>query len=156
IRAMAAAMQRQTHRVPAAPTELTYPPHLNRKRLQTYHQGIMTARLGRTSQHVELRGAPLVVDPTKRDGSESCEGHATGQVLTSNPRMHTAGENRDRPAIGIVGRVEDELIIGRQREPFVDAVGIVGLQDLLLAVVELAIANQYSEPAGGKISACLW
>ena len=55
----------------------------------------------------------------------------------------------DRATIGIVSGVGDELVVGRQRDLLGERVGVIGFEDALLAVIELPIADQRAEPAGG-------
>src|SRR5215207_4952465 len=69
--------------------------------------------------------------------------------------MKSARKNRNRAAIGVVAGIVDELIVEGQRRPFIEAVSVVGFDDLLSAVVELAVANQNAEATGGEISAGL-
>ena len=54
----------------------------------------------------------------------------------------------DRAAIGVVGRVRNQLIVGGEREVLVDRVSVVGLENSLVAVVETAVADQQAEAAG--------
>ena len=63
-------------------------------------------------------------------------------------RRAAGPRRRDRSAVGVVGGVGDELIVGGQRELLVERVGIVGFEDSLAPVVELAVADQNAEPAG--------
>ena len=56
--------------------------------------------------------------------------------------METHGIDRNRPAVGVVGGICDELIIERQEGPFVEADRIVGFQYFFFPVVELAIAYE--------------
>ncbi len=51
-------------------------------------------------------------------------------------------------AVGIVGGVGDQLIIRGQRQLLGERVGVVGLENSFLAVVELAVADENAEPAG--------
>src|SRR5258708_11311225 len=51
-------------------------------------------------------------------------------------------EDRDWSAVGVVGGVDDELIVGGERKIPVDRVGVVGLQSSFSAVVELTVADQ--------------
>ena len=62
--------------------------------------------------------------------------------------VQTAGEDRDRSAVGVMGRISNELIIGRDGEVLGDLIGVVSLKDLLRAIVDLAIADQ---KAGGGV-----
>ena len=56
----------------------------------------------------------------------------------------------DRAAIGIVGGIGDELVVRRQRDRLVERIRVVGFEDALLAVIELPVADQRAEPAGGE------
>ena len=47
-----------------------------------------------------------------------------------------------RTAVGVVGGVGDQLVIGGQRQRLVEREGVVGLQDALAAVVERAVADE--------------
>jgi len=42
------------------------------------------------------------------------------------------------------------LIVEGERCPFVGSVGIIGFEDLLRTIVELAIADQNPQSAGGE------
>src|SRR6478735_12745152 len=64
--------------------------------------------------------------------------------------VQAAREDRDRPAVGVIGRVCDQLIVRGQRDVLVHRIGIVGLKDALLAVVESAVADENTEAAGGQ------
>ena len=55
--------------------------------------------------------------------------------------MQSSRKDRNRPPIGIVSRIGDELIIDGERRPFVEAVSIIDFEDLLRAIIELAIAD---------------
>src|ERR1700716_1150852 len=59
--------------------------------------------------------------------------------------MRACREYRGRPPIGVVGGIGDELIVERQRAPFVEVIGIVCLEDFLWAVVQLAITDQQTD-----------
>src|SRR5436309_9534334 len=63
--------------------------------------------------------------------------------------VESSRENRHRAAIGVVGGVGDELVIGGQRDLLVQRVGVIGLEDALAPVVERAVADQDAETAGG-------
>ena len=67
--------------------------------------------------------------------------------------MQSSGKDRNRSPVGIVSGVVDELIVERERYPFVEAVGIIDFEDLLGAIVELSIADQYPQAAGCEIRA---
>ena len=62
--------------------------------------------------------------------------------------VEAAGEDVDRAAVGVVGGVGDQLIVGGKGEVLVDRVGVVGLEDPFVAVVETAVADQQAEAAG--------
>src|SRR5205807_8990626 len=64
--------------------------------------------------------------------------------------MKPRGEDRDRSAVGVVGRVGDELIIERERCPFGEADRVIGFENALLPVAEAAIADQRAQTARGK------
>jgi hypothetical protein len=53
-----------------------------------------------------------------------------GPLRISKLRMQTCRDRRYRPAVSVVGRIGDELIIERQL-PRVDGHGVVGFQDFL-------------------------
>ena len=57
----------------------------------------------------------------------------------------------DRPPVRVVGGVDDELVIEGESRPGVEAIGVISLQYFLRPVIERAVADQYSEPAGGEI-----
>src|ERR1700674_4863768 len=69
-------------------------------------------------------------------------------VRLSEFRVQASAENGHRAAIGVVGRIGNELIIQRKGRPLVEIDRVVGLEDLLLAVIEPAVADQDAEPAG--------
>ena len=52
-------------------------------------------------------------------------------------------------AVGVVGGVRNELIVGGQCEPFVQRIGIICFQHAFAAVIELAVADEHAEAAGG-------
>ena len=52
----------------------------------------------------------------------------------------------DRAAVGVVGGIGDELVVRRQRDLLGERVGVVGLEDALLGVLELAVADQGPSP----------
>src|SRR5712672_664774 len=80
---------------------------------------------------------------------------AAGRIGTtpSELRVKTPRKDRYGPAVGVVCRIGNELIVKGERRPFVEAVGVIGFDDFLSPVVELPVANQDAEPSGGKISA---
>src|SRR3954467_6673839 len=59
------------------------------------------------------------------------------KIAVQSPR-----EDRDRTAVGVVGGVVDELVVGGEGQVFIDGVGIVGLDDGLAAIVQRAVADQ--------------
>src|SRR6476619_6394682 len=63
--------------------------------------------------------------------------------------VQPAREDVDRSAVGIVGGIGDELIVGGQRQLLVERVCVIGFEDSLAPVVELAVSDQNAEPAGG-------
>src|ERR1700682_4104056 len=69
---------------------------------------------------------------------------------SSKLRMSTRREDRNGPAVGVVGGIGDELIIERQRTPLVDLICIVRLEDFLFAVVQLAITDQQTYATGSE------
>src|SRR3954451_498100 len=73
---------------------------------------------------------------------------------SSEPRSELAvqpsREYRHRAAISVVGRVDDELVVGGEGETLVQRVGVIGFEDALAAVVERAIADENTEAAGGQ------
>src|SRR5579871_369544 len=64
--------------------------------------------------------------------------------------VQPAREDRDRPAIGVVGGVVDELIIGGEGHALADRIGVIGFENLLRTIVQLAITDQQAEAAGGE------
>src|ERR1700681_4682370 len=54
-------------------------------------------------------------------------------------------EYRDRSPVGVVGGIGDELVVEGQRAPFVEVIGIIGLEYFLFAVVQLAITDQQAD-----------
>ena len=65
--------------------------------------------------------------------------------------MQTAGKDRNRTAVGVVGGVGDELVIAGQGELPVEGVRIIGFEDALPPVVELAVADQNAKAARGDV-----
>src|ERR1700730_16896665 len=63
-------------------------------------------------------------------------------------RMSARREDRNRPAVGVVGGIGDELIIESQRTPLVDLICIKCLENFLFAVVQLTISDQQANTAG--------
>lgn len=63
----------------------------------------------------------------------------------SELRMKSCGIDRDRAAIGVIAGVDNELVVERQGGPLVEAIGVIGFQYLLLAVIKLAVADQNAE-----------
>src|ERR1700680_3082800 len=59
--------------------------------------------------------------------------------------MRARREYRGRSTVGVVGGIGDELIVERQRAPFVEVIGIECLEDFLFAVVQLAITDQQAD-----------
>src|ERR1700722_14570783 len=59
--------------------------------------------------------------------------------------MCACREYRHWSPVGVVSGIGDELIIERQRAPFVEVIGIVCLEDFLWAVVQLAITDQQTD-----------
>src|SRR3979409_2562744 len=69
--------------------------------------------------------------------------------------MHARGEERDRPTVGVVGRVHHELVIQSQRDALDQVHGVVGFENPFAAVVELTIADQDSEATGRDVVAMI-
>src|SRR5215210_5553878 len=69
--------------------------------------------------------------------------------------MKAARKHRNRPAVGIVSGIGDELVVEGKRHRFVEAVRIVGLEDFFSPVIELSVANENTETARREISARL-
>ncbi len=59
--------------------------------------------------------------------------------MSSKLGMCACREYRHWSPVGVVSGIGDELIIERQRAPFVDVIGIISLKNFLFAVVQLAI-----------------
>src|ERR1700738_2258751 len=55
-----------------------------------------------------------------------------------------------RAAVGVVGGVGDELILRRKGEALVDRIGVVGLENALVAIIELAVTDQEAKAARGQ------
>src|SRR5262245_58708342 len=66
-------------------------------------------------------------------------------------RMKPAGEDGDRAAVGVVARIEKQLIVEGERRPLVDAPGVVRLHDILPAIVEAPVANQNPQATGLEV-----
>src|ERR1700730_354225 len=68
--------------------------------------------------------------------------------VTSKLRVKSAGKDRNRPPIGVIGGVVDELVIECQRQHLVDGIGVIGLNNLFGAIIKSAVTNQDAESAG--------
>ena len=64
--------------------------------------------------------------------------------------MKAGGKHRNRPPVGVVGRVRNELIIKRNGRLLGDPYGIVGLENLLIGVVQPPVADQQSDASGSE------
>src|SRR5215475_11002842 len=64
--------------------------------------------------------------------------------------MQTAREDRNRSAVGVISGVCNKLVVECQCSPVIELIGVIGLEDLLGAVVEPAIADQKAGAAGGE------
>src|SRR4051794_32702902 len=53
----------------------------------------------------------------------------------SKLRVESSREDRHRPAVGVVGGIGHELVIGGQRDLLVERVCVIGLEDALAAIV---------------------
>ncbi len=73
----------------------------------------------------------------------------------SELHMESGRIDRDRPTVGVIAGVGDQLIVERQRRPFVEADGVIGFHHFLRAIVELSVPDQDAHAAGGEVSACL-
>src|SRR2546429_1490670 len=100
---------------------------------------------------------PVLMGPGSRSWSLSSGGALRRPVGSlgrddedSEFAVQPPGEDVDRSAVGVVRRVGDKLIVGGQRELLVERVCIIGLEDSLAPVVELAVSDQNAEPAGCK------
>src|SRR3954469_23582709 len=62
-----------------------------------------------------------------------------GMTVCSKLAVQPSRENRHRAAVGVVGRVGDELIVRGQRDLLVERVGIIGLKHALAPVVQRTI-----------------
>src|SRR6516225_9244792 len=71
-------------------------------------------------------------------------------VFSLELAVQPAREDRDRPAIGVVGGVADKLIVGGEGDALHDRIGVVGFKNLLGTIIELAVADQQAEAAGGE------
>src|SRR6516162_2425221 len=69
--------------------------------------------------------------------------------------VQAAGEDRYRPAVGIVRRVHHELIIERQDHAIVHVHSVEGLDDGLGAIVELTVADQDPKAARREVGAVI-
>ena len=59
--------------------------------------------------------------------------------------------DEDGAAVAVVAGVDDVLQAGREIDAAPDVDGVVGLQNIFAAVVELAIAEQKAEAAIGEV-----
>src|ERR1700722_16608044 len=70
--------------------------------------------------------------------------------------MNLQGEDRYRPAVAVIRRVVDELVVETEMRPFEHADAVKGFEDLFRAGVgQLAVADDAAEPAGGEIKLAL-
>ena len=56
--------------------------------------------------------------------------------------MKSARKDRYGATIGIVSGIVDELVVEGERRPLVEAIGVIGFEDLLSPVIELAVASE--------------
>lgn len=70
-------------------------------------------------------------------------------MTKSELRVQAARKDLDRAAVGVVGGIGDQLVVGGHRDLLGQRPGIVGFEDPLTPVVERAVADQDAEPAGG-------
>jgi hypothetical protein len=82
-------------------------------------------------------------------------GILNGTWSVSKLGVKPRGKNVDRPAVGVIGGIGDELVIEGKARPLVKAVGVIHLKDLLGLVIERTVADQYSEPSRGEVGARL-
>src|ERR1700730_17058051 len=64
--------------------------------------------------------------------------------------VQSSGKDPNRSPVGIVSGIVDELIVEGERCPFVEAVGVIGFEEFLGAIVELTIADQNPQPPAAK------
>ena len=65
----------------------------------------------------------------------------------------TAGrEDVRRAAVGVVGGIDQELIVGRYDQALGDLQAVVGLEHVLRGVAQPAVADQHAQPAGREYS----
>src|ERR1700726_804581 len=95
-----------------------------------------------------LRAMHLIVAPD--EGGRDISFHRVS-LNSSKLCVQTSRKDRNRSPVGIVSGIVDELIVEGERRPFVEAVGIIGLEDLLGAIVELAIADQNPQATSSEI-----
>ena len=69
-------------------------------------------------------------------------GHAQSKLGVQPP-----GEDRNRPAISVVGWIDQELIVERQRQRVIDRKRIIGFENVLALIIEPTVADQHAEPA---------
>src|SRR5208337_5039921 len=93
------------------------------------------------------------IPPIREDGLTACFARATRMYSSSKLHVKPHRENRDRTPIGVISWVCNQLVVQRNCRPLGDAVGVVGLEYLLVLVTEPTVANQYAETSGGKIGA---
>src|SRR5215813_2802165 len=80
--------------------------------------------------------------PLRKSESDWTQSHRALEFAVQPPR-----EYRDGTAIGVIGGIDDQLIVGGEGERLVQRIGIVGLENPLGPIVELTVANQGAETA---------
>src|SRR5262249_53846622 len=88
--------------------------------------------------------------------------HASGQSYCSTRgcdglelAVQASGEDRDRPAVGVVRQVLQELIVERQDDAVDHIHSIKSLENLLGAIIEPAVADQDAEATRGDVIAVI-
>src|ERR1700693_4146201 len=93
--------------------------------------------------------------PIATNGETCRNRHSTFREWGSEFGVKPAGKNMDRSPVGVIRGVGDELVIECDARPRVEAVGVISLDDLLRPIIERAVADQYSQPAGGEVGSRL-
>jgi hypothetical protein len=75
---------------------------------------------------------------------------------SSKLRVESSGENIHRAAVGVVTGIHDELIVEADLCRGGDGVAVIGLDNLLEAVIEPPVADDDAGAAGFEVGGVYW